>query len=142
MSDWLPKGGWTFTPEDVASRITPDENGFVAPVDILSTADSLSDNSYARGPTRLALQIGGRQLSASGQGNVHCPDDGGAVKLGFLAVATEMYDGGFIIQAVMPPEPDCDVTLSERVFGNGVLDEKLKRITTAAFNEVRLFSLL
>ena len=142
MSDWLPKGGWTFTPEDVASRITPDENGFVAPLDILSTADPLSDNSYARGPTRLALQIGGRQLSASGQGNVHCPDDGGTVKLGFVAVATEMYAGCFIIQAVMPPEPDCDVTLSERVFGNGVLDEKLKRITTAAFNKVRLFSLL
>ena len=53
-----------------------------------------------------------------------------------------MYDGGFILEAVMPPEPDCDVTLSERVFGNGVLDEKLKRITTVAFNKVRLFSLL
>ena len=142
MSDWLPKGGWTFTPEDVASRITPDENGFVAPLDILSTADPLSANSYARGPTRLVLQIGGRQLSASGQGNVHCPDDGGTVKLGFVAVATEIYAGCFTIQAVMPPAPDCDVTLSERVFGNGVLDEKLKRITTVAFNKVRLFSLL
>ena len=136
MSDWLPKGGWTFTPEDVASRITPDETGFVAPVDILSTADPLSANSYARGPTRLVLQIGGRQLSASGQGNVHCPVDGGAVKLGFLAVATRMDDGNFILQPVLPPAEDCNVTVSERVFGNGHLDEKLKHITTDAFNEV------
>ena len=136
MSDWLPKGGWTFTPEDVARRITRDQDGFVAPLDILGAADPLFGTSYARGPTRFVLQMGNRLLSASGQGNVNSIDDGGSVKVGFLAVATRMDDGNFILQPVLPPAEDCNVTLSERVFGNGHLDEKLKRITTDAFNEV------
>ena len=137
MSDWLAKGGWTFTPEEVAGRITRDEEGYVAPLDILSTTDPLFVKSFARAPTRLVLQAGSRKLASGGQGNVHSPDDNGALKLGFVAVATRMDDGGYIVQAVMPPQQDCDVNLGKRVFGGGFLDSELKRMTMDALNKVR-----